>query len=120
MADQNFFNQAMQQAWMQTQNLLYQPLPLTINSLYGGNYATGTATEADEAQKRMESKFLAALAEAEERRRALQAMTIERDAALDERDQALAELAVMKERLETPVGLETAEDPSPLRGPFWR
>jgi hypothetical protein len=119
MADQNF-NQAMQQAWMQMQNLVYQPLPLTLNSLYGGNYATGTATEADEARKRMESKFLVALAEVEEHRRALQAMTIERDTALHERDQALAELAVMKERPETPVTREPAEDPSPLRGPFWR
>jgi hypothetical protein len=119
MADQNY-NQAMQQAWMQMQNLVYQPLPLTINSLYGGNYASGTAAEADEARKRMESKFLAALAAAEEHRRALQAMTIERDTALHERDRALAELAAMKKLLETPVNREPAEDPSPLRGPFWR
>jgi hypothetical protein len=120
MANQNY-NQAMQQAWIQMQNLVYQPLPLTIGgSLYNYSLATGTATEADEAQKRMESKFLAGIAEAEEHRRALQAMTIERDKALDERDQALAELAAMKEQLEAPVGLETVEDPSPLRGPFWR
>jgi hypothetical protein len=119
MADQNL-NQAMQQTWMQMQNLVYLPLPPIISSLYDCNLATGTATEADEARKRMESKFLAALAEAEEHRRALQAMTIERDTALHERDQALAELAVMKERLETPVNREPAEDPSPLRGPFWR
>jgi hypothetical protein len=124
MADQNF-NQAMQQAWMQmqAQHLIWEPVPMTIGgvgSLFGCNHASGTATEADEARKRMESKFLAALAAAEEHRCALQAMTIERDTALHERDQARAELAVMKERLETPVGLEPAEDPSPLRGPFWR
>jgi hypothetical protein len=118
MGDQNL-NQAMQ-AWMQMQNLGYQPLPLTINPLHGGNYATGTATEADEDRKRMESKFLAAITAAEEHRRALQAMTIERDLALYERDRALAELAVMKERLETPVNREPVEDPSPLRGPYWR